>query len=105
MVFAPSEASIEAYGGRQVTKRGGVPYKFKSPGRNGVPDRMNALPGEIIFIEYKAPGKKPTRNQVKELNRLIKLGLIAYYADTKAAVNLIMWMYDIRREAIPHNGD
>ena len=68
------ENTIEAYLRDQVKAIGGKAYKFVSPGNNGVPDRLVCLPGgRGIFVELKAPGKKPTplqRNQQKFLHTL-----------------------------------
>jgi hypothetical protein len=56
-------------------------YKFTSPGRRGVPDRMfiNAR-GRVAFLELKAPGNKPTMVQVRELNILQRRGVIATWS-------------------------
>lgn len=41
-----------------VKKMGGIAFKFVSPGRNGVADRIVVMPGgKIWFVEMKAPGK------------------------------------------------
>lgn len=45
---------------KEVEKIGGKALKFVSPGVSGVPDRIVLLPhGKLIFVELKAPGKKP----------------------------------------------
>ncbi|WP_334468654.1 VRR-NUC domain-containing protein [Arsenophonus sp. PmNCSU2021_1] len=69
------EDTIEKHLVSEVKKIGGIAYKFVSPGRRGVPDRLVALPnGKIIFVECKAPGKKPTPYQLREHARLFALG-------------------------------
>lgn len=69
------EDSIEKHLVSEVQKIGGIAYKFVSPGRRGVPDRLVALPnGKIIFVECKAPGEKPTPYQLREHARLFALG-------------------------------
>lgn len=78
------ESTVEAKHCREVRSKGGQPYKFKSPGRRGVPDRLDLYPipkrhREIVakyvqFTELKAPGKKPRTEQIREHNRLRKLG-------------------------------
>ena len=46
-------------------------YKFTSPSRMAVPDRMFVRPdGVIFFIEFKRAGQKPTPAQDREHNRL-----------------------------------
>lgn len=38
--------------------------KFTSPARRSVPDRLFSLKnGMVFFVEFKAPGKKPTEKQ------------------------------------------
>lgn len=50
------ERDIEALLTRLVLRRGGLCYKWISPGNNGVPDRIVILPnGRIIFVELKQP--------------------------------------------------
>lgn len=48
------ESSIEAKLVRTVRERGGLCYKFISPGNPGVPDRLIILPGgKVVFAELK----------------------------------------------------
>ena len=48
------ESKIEARLVREVRKRGGLCYKFVSPGNPGVPDRIVILPGgRTVYIELK----------------------------------------------------
>lgn len=48
------ESTIEARLVREVRKRGGLCYKFVSPGNPGVPDRIAILPGgRTVYIELK----------------------------------------------------
>lgn len=48
------ESSIESYLVRGVKERGGLCYKFVSPGNPGAPDRIVITPsGRIIFVELK----------------------------------------------------
>ncbi len=88
------ERTVEAYLRRRVRETGGIPYKFVSPGRKGVPDRLIAWPGNrLLFVEVKAPGKKLEPAQVREHKRLRVLGVAVYTADTKAAVDEIVDQY------------
>jgi hypothetical protein len=46
-------------------------YKFTSPARAAVPDRMFICPsGVMFFCEFKAEGKLPTPAQIREHTRL-----------------------------------
>ena len=48
------EKAIEHHLGALVRLGGGLFWKFTSPGRQGVPDRMIVTPqGKIVFVELK----------------------------------------------------
>jgi hypothetical protein len=49
---------------------GVIPYKFTSPNRAAVPDRMFVFKGRIWFIEFKRFGQKATEPQLREHARL-----------------------------------
>ncbi|HDM8259689.1 PDDEXK family nuclease [Proteus mirabilis] len=73
----------------EVKKAGGITYKFTSPGRRGVPDRIVLLPhGKIIFVECKAPGEKPRPEQLREHARLFALGFHVVVLDSKDSGNI-----------------
>lgn len=82
------ESEIEAYFVRQVKNRGGAAYKFTAPGRRSVPDRIVFWPSTVIhFVELKAPGKKPTPQQLREHERLKHFGHYVVVLDSKEAVD------------------
>ena len=65
-----------------VKTKAGIAYKFTSPQRRSVPDRIVILPyGNIFFIEFKATGEKPTMGQQREHDRLRALGQRVYIVD------------------------
>jgi hypothetical protein len=69
------EKQIEQALIRRVKELGGICEKFTSPGRRAVPDRIVTLPGgRIVFVECKAPGKRPTLTQVLDHERRRALG-------------------------------
>ena len=71
---------------------GFIPYKFTSPARRSVPDRLLIGPGGLhFFIEFKAPGKLPTPKQVREIKRLISLGHLVYVIDN---ISTGKWLVD-----------
>ena len=85
------ESEVEKKSGDYVRKRGGIPYKFVSPERCNVPDRMNALPGGVtVFIEYKATGKTPSKGQYREMKRLKDRGHIVYWTDSIEVSNFLI---------------
>ena len=56
-------------------------YKFTSPGRRGVPDRMFINKrGRVCFIELKAHGKKPDPMQEREMKILMKRDVLAIWS-------------------------
>ena len=67
------ESAIEARLVREVKKRGGLCYKFTSPGNPGVPDRIVILPGgTTVYVELKTEiGRlaKIQKWQIEELRR------------------------------------
>lgn len=83
-----TEKNIEQDLRQQVKLLGGKAYKFVSPGNAGVPDRLVCLPGgRVLFAELKAPGKKPTPLQEKQMNYLAALGFSVWVVDSKKGVN------------------
>lgn len=69
------ERDVEQALVRRVKTMGGLCEKFTSPGRRSVPDRLVTLPnGRIVFVELKAPKKKPTENQIRDHERRRALG-------------------------------
>lgn len=69
----------------------GRAYKFTSPGKRSVPDRIAILPGgHMFFIELKAPGRVPTEEQQREIAYLKSLGHWAYWADQKSKIDILI---------------
>lgn len=88
MPYNVRESAIEKYLVEQIAELRGEAYKFTSPGRRAVLDRLCVLPyGVIAFVEVKAPGKRPSDAQVREMQRLSRKGHIATYVDSVAGVN------------------
>lgn len=80
-----SESDIESkWKAKHEDTTGGLSLKFVSPARRSVPDRITLTPipaehREIVakyfrFVEYKAPGQKPTDSQRREHERYRALG-------------------------------
>ena len=77
------EKDIERIFCARVTELGGIAYKFVSPQRRNVPDRLVVLPGGVMrFVELKAPGKKPTAGQIREHDRIRALGFVVDVIDS-----------------------
>lgn len=75
------EKDIEKKVNDHATKRGALVYKFVSPNRRGVPDRMYAYKGTVFFIEFKQTGKKPSALQEKEHRKLRRAGMQVFVVD------------------------
>lgn len=67
------EKHIEASVCDYAKEKGLLVYKFTSPNRSAVPDRLFICPeGLTFFIEFKRPGQVATPQQQREHVRLIK---------------------------------
>lgn len=65
------EKQIEAKVCEYAKNKGLLVYKFTSPNRMAVPDRMFVTPdGKVFFVEFKREGQKPTVAQDREHTRL-----------------------------------
>lgn len=77
------ESSLEKRLRLAVKKSGGKAYKFTSPGRSGMPDRLILKPGgQALFVEMKAPGKPLKPLQEKRSLELAVLGFKYYKIDS-----------------------
>jgi len=82
------ERDIENALVRRVKALGGACEKFTSPGRRSVPDRLVTMPGgKIIFVELKAPGKKPTEMQARDHTARRAMGCDVRVIDNKGDAN------------------
>jgi len=81
------EKTIEAHLVKRAREAGGLAIKWTAPGTSGVPDRIVFLPGRIIFVELKAPGKKPTAIQLHVHRLLADLGADVRVIDSKEQVD------------------
>lgn len=69
------ESAIEARLVRMVRERGGLCYKFVSPGNPGVPDRIVITPdGRTIYVELKTEIGRLANIQRWQLDEMRKRG-------------------------------
>ena len=88
------ERDIESYLRDQVKAIGGRAYKWESPGNAGVPDRIVLLPGgRTVFVELKAPGRKPTPLQRVQATKIAMTGHTVLVVDSKEAVDRFIQVY------------
>ena len=84
------EKTVEREVVKRVKEEGGIAYKFTSPNRRSVPDRLCLLPGgKILFVECKRPGAKVTQLQAREHERLRAMGFEVVVVDNKEDANAL----------------
>lgn len=67
---------------KSVENLGGICWKLVSPGTAGVPDRICLKAGRVIFVELKAPGKKPRPIQNRRIKQLQGQGFQVFVIDS-----------------------
>lgn len=72
------EKQIEAKAVKWAKSNSWLTYKFTSPNKRGVPDRIFIKSGCLIFIEFKAERGKLTKLQQREINILKKEGMLVF---------------------------
>lgn len=88
------EKDVERAVCEYARSRGHLAYKFTSPQRSAVPDRLMIAPGGLVYmIEFKAPGKKPTPAQQREHDRLRAQGVNVYVIDDVVTGELLVNMF------------
>ncbi|MCJ7839963.1 VRR-NUC domain-containing protein [Lederbergia sp. NSJ-179] len=82
------ESQLEKRLKDKIEKLGGLCFKWVSPGRRGVPDRICILPkGRIIFVEMKAPNGRLSPLQRKRIDELRVRGQEVYVLHTRKKVD------------------
>ena len=75
-------------------------YKFTSPARAAVPDRMFIYKGRVFFIEFKREGQKPTAAQEREHHRLRQHQINVFAVDSveqgKSTINTMLQIIEAR---------
>ena len=90
-----SEKTLEARLVREIEARGGMALKYTSQYRRGIPDRICLLPGgQVIFVELKSTGKKPTKLQQHAMEQLEKLDFITRVVDSTENLEGLLWALD-----------
>lgn len=83
------EQTVEMALKRAVKAAGGLCWKWVAPGMVGVPDRIVLLPGKpAMFVELKAPGRKPSELQLKRHEELRSRGFRVDVIDSTYAVKI-----------------
>ena len=80
------EKQIEEKVNTYAKEQGFLVYKFTSPQRAAVPDRLYITPrGKVFFVEFKREGQKPTPAQQREHDRLREQGVTVFVIDNVTA--------------------
>lgn len=82
------EGKIEDYLIKQAEQNNCLCYKFVSPGKSGVPDRIViAPPNKTLFVEVKAPNGKLRPLQKCVIRKMMQYGAPVFVTHTKQAVD------------------
>jgi len=81
------ERDVEARLTKRCKEAGWYCRKFVSPGCRSVPDRVVIANGNAYFIELKAPGRVPRRDQLAEHAEIRAQGVEVVILDTRSAVD------------------
>lgn len=91
------EGKIESYLRKKVLASGGRLRKLRWIGQRGAPDRFVWWPEEqkgvgpiAALVEVKAPGKKPTAQQLREHKRLRDDGFSVVVVDCEDMVDVMI---------------
>lgn len=97
------ESIIEKYLVKRVKQMGGEVRKVNWIGRRGAPDRLVMLPiteahtptpiriiTHAIWVELKAPGVEPKAHQLREHNRMRRLGQRVEVVDSFESVEEVL---------------
>lgn len=84
------ESDIEKYLVERVKKLGGEVRKVRWIGRNGAPDRLVMLPDRTVWVELKAPGEKCRPHQIREHERMRRMGQCVAVVDSHEGVDEVL---------------
>jgi len=87
------ENKVETYLDDEVKKLDGITRKWVSPGRDGVPDRIVILNGDIFFVEVKTTDGILSPMQKREQQKLRKAGAKVFTVYGEKGVNELLWTY------------
>lgn len=85
-----NEQFIESQLKKAVEASGGLCWKLVCPGTTGVPDRICLMNSRAVFVELKAPGKKPRPIQVRRMNQLRDQGFQTFVVDSIDAIQEVL---------------
>ena len=84
------EGQVEEYLVEKSEERGYLCYKWVSPGRRGVPDRILVGSGKVIFIELKSSVGVLSKSQQLMIPRLREHGADVRVIRSRSEVDALM---------------
>lgn len=84
------ESEIEAYLVKRVRELGGEVRKVKWIGRRGAPDRLVMADGSTLWVELKAPGETCRPHQIREHERMRRMGQRVEVIDSIEGVDEVL---------------
>ena len=84
------EGQVEDYLVEQAELRGCLCYKWVSPGRRGVPDRILIGHGKVIFVELKSSVGRLSKSQQLMIPRLREHGADVRVIRSRGEVDALM---------------
>lgn len=91
------ERDVESYLVKAIKAKGGLCYKWVSPGIRGVPDRLVILKGKVAFVEVKRANGHTRKNQDYQIERLREHDQHVFVVYAKADIDdAIEWMVSDR---------
>ena len=84
------ERDIEQALKSRIVALGGVCWKLVCPGTTGVPDRICLMGSQVVFVEVKAPGKKPRPIQRRRMSQLAAHGFTALVVDSVDGIKEVL---------------
>lgn len=92
------EAEIERHFVWSVERFGGKTWKFTSPGRRGVADRIACMPnGSTWFVELKTIGGRLSVLQQAFADDMVSLNQRYVCLSTKEEINMFMLSFELIR--------
>jgi hypothetical protein len=92
----PLEKDIEAKVVAYAKTLGMLCYKFTSPSRRSVPDRMFITKAGVVwFAEFKRKGQKPTPAQQVEIAKIRKMGIhVSIIDDVESGKRIVKILHE-----------
>ncbi len=76
------ESTIEMNCSKWAKDNGWLGFKFSSPQQRGVTDRLFIRDGQTVYVEFKAPGKLPTKYQLHVISKIRDQGATVHIIDS-----------------------